>query len=170
MGFFEQGAMVREMPVTVLLAGFQAKGMLPVFGMLQTYINDDTKSVFTIRNATLHGLEPGNPAVSMHLPELYVRKDQCHAVAFTETLSHDETGLMPRAERLAVYTSHFVIQGHYHMGADEMLSDFIDSAKSLFIGATDAFIFPLFKPQAAVIQQSPLVFIYRDVTRMHHPM
>ncbi|MBI5961273.1 MAG: hypothetical protein HY866_21220 [Chloroflexi bacterium] len=171
MGFFEQqGSTAKNLPVTVLLAGFQAQCILQVMGILQTFLNDEQKAVFALKQVALHGLEVDNPAASMSLPELYVRKEECHAIAFDRMFEKDDTGLMPRPEQVAVYTSHYAIQGQFHMGSDTPISDFIASSKSPFVVATDAYIFPLFQPQAALIQTAPLVFVYRSAVRMHHPM
>jgi hypothetical protein len=170
MGFLDQAAASKNIPSTVLVTGFQIQCVFTVMGLLQTFLNDEQKGTFTLSNATVYGLEAGNPAASIGVDTLYVRKNECQVIAFDQTFSHEETGLMPRQEHLAAYTSHFVIQGNFHMGSDSLLSDFIESSKSMFVGLTDAYIFPLFTAQAAVIQAAPLVFIHRDSVRFHHPI
>lgn len=169
MGLFEQSAgSGTPVPATVLTSGFQAHCTLNIMGMLQTFINDEQKGVFTLRQATLYGLETGNPAASINVPDLFVAKHRCHLIAFDQMMSHEHTGLMPRQERLAVYTTHYVIQGNFHLGSDALVSDFIDSSRAQFIGATDVHIFPLFRAQAQVIQFAPLVYVHRDQVQMHH--
>jgi hypothetical protein len=168
MGFLDQASTVKAMPVTVLLPGFQARCTLQVFGVVQTFINDEQKGVFPLRQVTLHGLEVGNPAVSMELDELHVPKDRCQAIAFETMLSQEQTGLMPRTERLVAYTSHYAIQGDFHMGADTQISDLIDSVRVNFLGVTNAQFFPLFRSQAAITPQAPLVYIYRKGVQMYH--
>jgi hypothetical protein len=168
MGLLDQAASGRQIPLTVLMARFQARGMLGVMGVLQVAINDDQKSNFTFEDVTLHGLDQGNPARSMQLAELHIVKAECHVLAFDEMMGQDQTGLMPRQELIAAYTSHFVIQGNVHMGADTPVSDCIDANRSQFVGMTDVTIFPLFPAQAQVIQHAPLAFIHRTQVRMHH--
>jgi hypothetical protein len=170
MGFLDQSSLAKDHPLTVLLPGFQARCTFHTIGLLQTFLNDEQRGTFTLNDVTLHGLEAGNPAVSMNLPELVVRKDQCHTLAFQSEFSHEDTGLMPHTEQVVVYTSHYAIQGDFHMGADSRVADFIEASKSLFIGATNCYVFPLFQSQAAVIQQAPLIFIARNVVRMHHAL
>lgn len=170
MGILDQSSVTKQNPVTVLLPGFEVRCMLHSIGMMQTFLNDELKPTLTLHQASVLGLERGNPAASMSLPELYVRKSVCHMIAFEQMLSHEETGLMPRAEPLAIYTSDFVLQGKVHLGSEDRVHDFIATGKSYFIGLTDVAIFPLFEPQAAIIQQAPLAFVYRDVVRMHHPV
>lgn len=169
MSFFEQTSNLKEIPVTVLTPGFQARCLLPVFGVVQTFINDDQKGVFSLKEVTLHGLEASNPAASMTLNELYVRKNECHLIAFESKLSSEDAGMMPRAEQLVVYTSHYAIQAQFYMGSDALISDFIDSSRSQFIVITDVHVFPLFQPRAAVIQHAPVAFMHTKTVQMHHP-
>jgi hypothetical protein len=170
MGFLDQATTTRDIPITVLLPGFQARCALQVYGMVQMFINDDQKAVFPLREVTLHGLEAGNPAVSMNVGEVFALKAQCHALVFDTMLSHEDTGLMARIERLVVYTSHYAIEGDFHLGKDIPVSDFIAGSRSQFVGATNVNFFPLFQPQAAVVQQAPLAFIHRQTVQMHHLM
>jgi hypothetical protein len=168
MGFSGQGSTTKALPVAVLMPGFQARCTLQVFGMVQTFINDEQKSVFPLKQVTLHGLEVGNPAVSMELDELVVAKDRCQALAFEAMLPQEQTGLMPRTERLVVYTSHYAIQGDFHMGMDTQISELIDSVRVMFLAATDAQFFPLFRSQAAIVPQAPLVYVHRRTVQMYH--
>ncbi len=168
MGFLDSSAIGKQTQVTVLTPGFQARATLKSVGLIQTFINDDSKALFTLDDVSLFGLEAGNPALSVRLAELYVLKTEVHALCFPTLLSRDESGLLPRAEPLAVYTSHYCIQGNFHMGTDSSVSDFMEISKLSFVGASDAAIFPLFKAQSAVIQQVPLVYIHRSVVKIHH--
>jgi hypothetical protein len=168
MGIFEQSSNVRPFPATILMADFQARGSLHVVGQLQTFLNDEQKTVFTVQDVGLYGLAQGSPAVSMQIPQMWLNKSACHVVAFEQEFPPSESGLMIRSERLVLYTSHFAIQGDFHMGADTPVPEFVDATKALFVGATDASIFPLFQPQSRVIGQAPLVYVHRGAVRMHH--
>jgi hypothetical protein len=168
MGFLDQTSTIKAMPVTVLTPGFQARCTLQVLGVVQTFLNDEQRSVFPLKKVTLHGLQAGNPAVSMQLEDLYVSKGQCHAIAFETMLDQDQSGLMPHKERMAVYTSHYVIQGDFHLGVDNVVGDLVDSFRTFYLGATDVEFFPLFRSQAAMIQTAPLVYVYRTSVRMFH--
>lgn len=53
MGLFQQSALVKEFAVTILCAEFQAQGTLKVLGNVQTFINDEQKSVFALYNTSL---------------------------------------------------------------------------------------------------------------------
>jgi len=168
MGFLGQTSVNKSQPVVVLMEGFQIQATLSFYGTLQMFINDEQRTVFTLSEATIYGLERGNPAASMVVPELWVRKENIHALIFERGVSHDESGLLPRSESLAFYTLFYAIQGDYHMAPDAALSDFIDVQKGAFIGASHANIFPLFQPQAAVVQHGETLFVNRANIRMHH--
>lgn len=168
MALFDQATTSRAMAATVLLFDFQVRCQLKVLGTLQTFINDEQRTVFPLYEAQVNGLRTGNPAASMSLPEMYVSKYACEAVAFHDMPDQADTGLMPRVERAAVYTGSYVFQGNFHMGADTRISEFVEASKAMFFGATDITIFPLFEAQAQVVQQAPLIYIMRDAVRMHH--
>ncbi len=167
MGFLEHSS-AKSLSATLLLPGFQARGTLIVLGVMQTFINDEQKGVFTLKGAALHGLETGNPAASMQLADLYIAKEHCQVIAFDQMLPHDQTGLMPRTEQIVAYTSHYCIQGSFHMGTDTQASEVMDSIRGMFLGITNVQFFPLFRPQAAMIQQAPLVYLHRKAVRMFH--
>jgi hypothetical protein len=168
MGYFDTASSTKAISVTVLTGGFQANCMLNVIGLVQSFLNDEQRTVLTLNDAAVYGLERGNPAASMRIPELFVRKSVVHAIAFQQMFSAEELGLLPRAERIAIYTSHYVIQGDFYMGKEALLNDFIDLSKAFFIGATNVAIFPLFAMQTAAIVQAPLVYVHKDQIRMHH--
>lgn len=168
MSFFERSSPFKEFPATILLPGFQASGVLEVRGVLWVYINEERQQTLTLKQATVLGLEVGNPATSMALDELCVQTDRCQVLAFETAYSKEDTGLLPRIERLVAYTSHFAVQGDFHTGADTLLHDFIAASKSRFVACTSAFIFPLYEAQAAVIQRAPMAFVHRDAVWMYH--
>ena len=76
--------------------------------------------------------------------------------------------MLPRVEPLVAYTSHYAVQGNFHMGPENFIADFIDVAKSMYIGATEVSVYPLFQPQVAIIQQAPVVYLHRDMIYIHH--
>lgn len=168
MSFFEQTSAMKQMVATVLIPGYQIRGNLQVLGMIQTFMNDESKGVFTIKGAQVFGLESHNPAASMQIEEMYIRRDQVLALAFDQEFSHEETGLLPRTEQIAAYTSHYVVQGGFHLGTDDPVGDFVTSARAPFLGITPGAVFPLFQPRAAIIQQAPLIYVCAKAIRMYH--
>lgn len=168
MGYFDQGSTTKTVPVAVLLPGFEVRAEIQVIGMLQTFLNDDQRGGLTLLRATVYGLEAGNPATSMQVDELHVRKNQCHLLAFEEHFSKEETGLLMRVERLVVYTPYYAVQGNFHMMSAAVLSDFMASSSRQFVAATGVTIFPLFRPQTQMLQQAALAFMHRDLAHMHH--
>lgn len=170
MGFLDQVSSAREVQVTALLPEFQADCTLKIIGMVQTFLNDEQRDVFTLYNASLYGLRQGNPATSIQIPALYVHKPKCQVIAFQETFDQQQMGLMPRHERLAVYTSHYVIQGDFYMGADAMIADFIHTARVSYIAATNVSFFPLFAAQAGLLQHAQLAYIHKSAVHIHHEL
>lgn len=168
MGFLDHGSMTRQHSVTVLTAGFQINCTLHAIGTIQTFLNDEQKDSLTLFDATMYGLRSDNPAASVAVPELHIRKPMIAAILFDAMLPQEEVGLLSRKVPVAAYTADFVVQGNYHLGPEDRVGDFIDVAKSAFTGATDVSVFPLFEARAAVIQQAPLAFLHRSQIRLHH--
>ena len=168
MGFLDHGSITRQHQVTVLTDGFQIQCTLHAIGTVQLYLNDEQKGTLTLHDVTAYGLERGNPATSVAVSELHIRKDAVHAILFEEKLSQNEAGLLPRKTPLAAYTSQYVLQGNFHLGPEDRIADFLQVAKSAFVGATDMSIFPLFDAKTALVQQAPMIFLHRNTVKFHH--
>jgi hypothetical protein len=162
------GPSITEFPVTLFAANFQARGVLHSPGVLQTFLNDDQRSTVVIYNADVIGFESTNPAARVSVPELIVRKVSCQLIAFDRRPLPDQYTLLPRAEPAAVYTDQFLIEGNFHMGADSRLADFADTSLQQFIVASDARIYPLFQPRAALIGSAPMIALHKSSIRFYH--
>lgn len=160
---------IRQIQATILMQGFQIHGMVDVYGPVAMFVNDDQRTVFTVQDVTVYGVQAGNPARSMHLSELYIPKREVHLITFEGSFTREDTMTLPRQEHLTVYTSHYALDAIYHVGQDVYLNDFVETFKSQFLTMTDANIFPLFEAQAAVLQQAELAFVHCNVVCMHHP-
>ena len=162
------GPSISEFSVTLFAANFQARGVIRSPGVLQTFLNDEQRPTLVIYNADLIGFEPANPAARVIVPELIVRKPCCSILAFDLRPNPDQILLLPRGERTAVYTDQFMVEAEFHMGADTRLIDFVDSSLQQFVGATDARIYPLFQPRAALVSSSPLIIMQKSAIRFYH--
>lgn len=157
-----------EFRVTVLTDLFQSRGTLRSVGLLTTFINDEQKPTIALNNAEVTGFDPTNPATRITPEELVIRKRVCQVVAFDKVPEAGQVVLLARTETLSMYTDRFAIQGKFHMGTDDRLTDFTESALQSFIVVSDARIFPLFQPRSQVIATAPLLMIHRTNVRMYH--
>jgi hypothetical protein len=157
-----------EFNVTILNDAFQTRAKLRSLGLLTTYLNDDSKPTFPVYHAEAVGLDPANPATRIVQEEFIFRKPTIHAVAFESVPGDGHVVLLQREEALVVYTSHYAIQGKFHLGPDDRLNDFIEVMLSQFVIVTDAHVYPLFQPRTPLIAAAPLVLIQRSHIRMYH--
>ncbi|MHB8627145.1 MAG: hypothetical protein ACYDBJ_22695 [Aggregatilineales bacterium] len=162
------GPAITEFPVTLFAANFQARGMVRSPGVLQTFLNDEQRSTLVVYNADVIGFEPTNPAARVSVPELIVRKVSCQIVAFDRRPPPDQYTLLPHTEPAAIYTDQFIVEGNFHMGADARLTDFADTSLQQFIVASDARIYPLFQPRAALVPGAPLIAVHKSAIRFYH--
>ena len=162
------GPSITEFAITLFTANFQVRGAIHSPGVLQTFMNDEQRPTLVVYNADAIGFEATNPAARASVPELIVRKVACQVVAFDRRPSPDQYTLLPRAEPAAIYTDQFLIEGNFHMGADARLVDFADTSLQQFIIASDARIYPLFQPRAALVGGAPLVAVHKAEIRFYH--
>lgn len=157
-----------EFNVTILNEAFQTRAVMRAIGLLTTYINDDSKSTVTVFNSESVGLDPSNPATRILQDEIIFRKQMCHFIAFESVPGEGHVVLLPREEALVMYTSHYAIQGKFHLGPDDRISDFIEVQLAQFVIITDAHIYPLFQPRVPMIAAAPLILLHRSNIRMYH--
>jgi len=162
------GPSIAEFVVTLFTSNFQARGVIRVPGVLQTFLNDEQRPTLVIFSAEMVGFEPTNPAARINVPELIVRKPGCTILAFDRRPSPDQIVLQPRAEATAIYTDQFMVEAVFYMGADTRLLDFADTSLQQFIVATDAKIYPLFQPRAPLVSSAPLVVVQKSAIRFYH--
>ncbi len=157
-----------EFNVTILNDSFQTRALMRAIGLLTTYMNDDSKPTFTVYNAEAVGFAPSNPATRIVQDEFIFRKPMVQMIAFESVPGDGHVVLLPREEALVVYTSHYAVQGKFHLGPDDRLSDFIEVMLAQFVIITDAHIYPLFQPRTPMIAAAPLVLLQRSHIRMYH--
>jgi hypothetical protein len=157
-----------EFNVTLLTDGFQTRAVMRCIGLLAIYLNDDSKPTFPLYNAELVGLDPTNPATRVVQEEAFFRKPMCHVIAFENIPGEGHVVLLPREEALVVYTSHYAIQGKFHLGPDDRVGEFMEVQLSQFVTISDVHIYPLFQPRTPMIAAAPLVMMHRSLVRMYH--
>jgi hypothetical protein len=162
------GINFKEISISVLTDAFQAKGVMRAVGVIQTYLNDEQKSTISLYNAEAYGLRPENGATHIVQDELIIRKHKLQILAFDEMPAAGEITILQRAEEMAAYTDQFAIHCKFRMGPDALLVDFIDTALSQFIVATDLKIYPLFQPRIPLLASAPLALIQREAVRLYH--
>lgn len=162
------GPSTTEVNVAVLTPLYQLRGRLQYVGVLQTALNDEQRPTITMINSAVLGLLQTNPAAQMTQAEMFVSKRDCHAIAFEGMPPTGAITLLPRFERLVVYTSHFAIMGKWYMGSDSRVNDFAEAAQGLFLIASEVRIFPMFQARPGMIGAATMAVVYKRSVLAYH--
>ena len=164
-----QAAPRRQYAVRIYASELILDGQLEPLGHLLDDLNDLTKTGFLLHNAQIRPLVKGLDLRSFVLQKVTAQKSDFHLVYLSDADDRDGLTLMKRTESVIVYTSRFVVRGHFHMGGETRLRDLVDGLSGTFLPASDATVFPLFEPSINIAKRYPLLLINKTQIRLYHP-
>ena len=159
----------RLYPARIYTSELILDGQLEPIGHLLDDLSDATKTGFLLRDAHIAPLTTDSDLRSFALKEVTTDKSDFHLIYLSNPDDHDGLGLMRRTELMIAYTSRFVLRGHFHMGGETRLRDFVDGISSTFLAASNATIYPLFQPSVDIPSSYPLLLINKRQIRLYHP-
>lgn len=159
----------RLYPARIYTSELILDGQMEPIGHLLDDLSDASKTGFLLRDAHIAPLTVDSDLRSFALKEVTTDKSDFHLIYLSNPDDHDGLGLMRRTELMIAYTSRFVLRGHFHMGGETRLRDFVDGISSTFLGASNATIYPLFQPSVDVPKSYPLLLINKRQIRLYHP-
>ena len=158
----------REYKVDVVTHLYLLSGDLAPLGPLLTYLNSADRAVVTIRGVTAAALEEGNTVESFRAEELIVAKDDIIAVRVLQPVTQATVQLLPRRERLLVFTPCLVVQGDFHCGPDTRVGDLFEATPGRWAPASDARVYPLFRLRLPLFHEAHLLLVNKRHIRMYH--
>jgi len=164
-----QTAPRRLYPVRIYTFELILDGQLEPLGHLMDDLSDPSKTGFLMHDARIAPLVAGSSLGSFALKEVTATKADFHLVYLSDAEDREGLNLMKRKEPVIAYTSRFVVRGHFHMGGETRLRDFVDGITSTFLGISDATIYPLFEPSVDIPKSYPLLLINKNQIRLYHP-
>jgi len=164
-----QAAPRRLSPVCVYASEYILQGQLEPLGHLLDDLDDPSKTGLLLHDAYIHPLVADSTLQPFSLERITANKTDFQLVYLCKAEQREELTLMKRTEMMIVYTSRFVIRGHFHMGGETRLRDFVDGITSTFLGISDATIYPLFEPSVDIPKSYPLLLINKNQIRLYHP-
>ena len=144
-------------------------GQLEPLGHLLNDFDDPSRTGFLLHEAHIHPLTANSDVRPFGLEKATANKADFHLVYPADANDRDGLSLMKRTELMIVYTSRFVVRGHFHMGGETRLRDFVDGLSGTFLPASDATIYPLFQPSIDIPEHYPLLLINKRQIRLYHP-
>ena len=156
-----------DLGVTVFTALFQVRGKLRVAGILQTFLNDESKSSFSILDAEIITFDANSPALRMSQAEFVIMKQYADVIAFDQPPAQGAISFLPRTELLTVYTDRLAVKGKFYMGTESTINSFVTAAGS-FVAASDVAIYPIVPVNGGIVGEAPVVLFHRDAIRALH--
>lgn len=157
----------QAVPVEVLTATFQIGGKLSPVGGFGMFLNDTMRTTFSIMDAQVTPLPPGWRAGGFSQAELIIPKESVQ-VMLVGDLDVSSLNLLPKKEKLAMYTDTFVVSGNVHMGQDERYEGVFHGSGGPFFGVTDAEVYSVRQVKTEIAGAAPIVFVQRNHIDIYH--
>ena len=162
-----------ELPVyraEAITCDYRVRGNFQPIGPMLTFLNDSQRRYAQFQEATLAPFDAGNPLGELQRPVVMVRKEEIVAISILDQEGIDAARLLATRRKMIVYTPRFVIQGYFHMGADDVPLDILSSSANNFIGATETTLYPLQAVQHSPQMTSRLMLNNRQNILFYHLM
>jgi hypothetical protein len=117
---------------------------------------------------TAAALDATNAVETFRADELIVAKDDIIAIRLLHPVTQTSVQLLPRRERLLVFTSRFVVQADFHCGPDTRVGDLFEATPGRWAPASDAQVYPLAHFRCPVFSEARLLLINKRHIRMYH--
>lgn len=164
-----QAARRRLYPARVYTSELILEGQLEPIGPLLDDLDDPARAGLLLHDAQIAPLVANSGLRSFALQEVTADKADFHLIYLSEADDRDGLNLMKRTETMIVYTSRFVVRGHFHMGGETRQRDFVDGLSGTFLAASEVTLYPLFQPAVAIAKSYPLLLINKRQIRLYHP-
>jgi hypothetical protein len=160
----------REYTAEVLTNHYLLTGELAPLGPLLTFLNIADRGVVVVRDVKAAALDEGNAADSFHADELIVAKDEIIAIRLAHAVTQATVQLLPRRERLLVFTPRIVVQGYFHCGPDTRVGDLFEATPGRWAPATDALVHTLLPVRVPVFETAKMLLVNKRHVRMYQPL
>ena len=157
----------QQFKIEVLTEHYQLVGMLEVFGLLSTYVNQNDRINYQLKKANIFALDKESTMAAIQMDDIWLRKDE---IVILRILEGDTQGLvqrLPVAEKMRLFLTRFVAQGTVLRSADATAGTIFESQGGTWIGISDANVYPLNTLRSAVFQDAPLLLINKKHIRFY---
>ncbi len=162
------GIELPEYPAEVITQEYLLRGRFRPIGPMLAYLNDSERRYIQFNQATLLPFDAASPMGKLERPTVMVRKDNVVAISLLDEAGGDAAQLLVTKHKMIVYSTTFVIQGYFHMGADDVPMDVLSSSSHDFMGATDANIYPLKDVQNRPQTAAQVMLVNRHGVLFYH--
>ncbi len=159
----------RQYPVRIYTSELILEGKLEPIGHLLDDLSDAAKTGFLLHEAHIGPLVANSGLRPFALEQVTADKTDFHLIYLADADDREGLTVMKRTAPMIAYTSRFVIRGHFHMGGETRLRDFVDGVIGIFVAASNVTIYPLFQPATTIPKSYPLLLVNKRQMRLYHP-
>jgi hypothetical protein len=160
----------REYEAEVLTNQYLITGDLVPLGPLLTFLDLADRGVVSVHDVSAVALEAKNSVEAFRADELIVAKDDIIAIRLLHPVTQGTVQLLPRRERLLVFTSRLVVQAYFHCGPDTRVGDLFEATPGRWAPASEAQVYPLTPLRIPVFAEAPLLLLNKRHIRMYHAL
>ena len=159
----------RTYSVELYSATYKVEGIYQPLGDLLSAINDPERGYFNLSDATLTPLRADSSLRPARMPQAGFGKREVNLVCFPGEDVVEEMHLLPRVERMIIYTPAFALRGDLHMGVEHRLRDVLDTARGRFQPMTDVTLFPLIETRVSLPRAASILLLNTEQVQVYYP-
>lgn len=158
---------LREYQADVLTEDYLLTGNMAPFGPLLAYLNQTDRGILVMKGVEAAALDAAGLVANFQAEELIVIKDDIVAIRLNQAVSQATVHLLPRQEKLLVFTPRFVIQAGFHCGPDTRVTDLFEATPGRWAAASDARVFPLRQGRQASFAEAKILLVNKRHIRFY---
>jgi len=164
-----QGPPIHNLDVSILTPRYQITCQLEIVGTAYTFVNDEKRESFSLRDVNLSPLAGRGPLQSFFRPRVILRRSEIVLLYFASEETRASIQTLRRSELLVAYTPVAVCRAHFHMADEANINDFLEDIASILLPVTDVQLFPLNNLPAPFPTEPDLLLIGRSHLEFYHP-
>jgi hypothetical protein len=157
-------------PVQVITTQYVFTGEVEPFGPLVLWLNDTSREAISLYGVQGAALDAGRAVETLARDELLLLKHDIVAIDLPSPEARQTVSLMPRSEKVVIYTARFVFSGAYSLSAETRLPEMLDTLKGDFFPLLSAQLHPLSPPRVPVFRASEMVILNRRQLSAYHAL
>jgi hypothetical protein len=153
--------------IEILTEHYQLVGMLEVFGMLSTYLNQNDRLNYQLKRVSIFALDTASTMAAIQMEEVWIRRDEIVVLRILEGETQGVVQRLPVAEKMRLFLTRYVVQGTVLRGTDANAGTLFESQAGAWAGVAEAQIYPLAALKSAVFQDAPLLLVNKRHIRFY---
>ncbi len=154
--------------VQVVGSRYQFDAKMEPVGRALDYLNSEDRSTFPLFDVRMYPIAPTGRLGEIARPEITVMRSELGLIYFLDAAYRRQVQPLKNFDQVIAYTSHVVLRGNFHHGAETRLRDLFEIMQGSFFPMTEVSLFPTTELPAAFPQQADLLIVNRNYVNLYH--